>query len=72
MQLLLSSASFVVSERNDAGLVLDLVVLLSLVVAHILIELSVNVLLNDSLTMSYLQAGFGDDTFKFHWKAVNI
>ena len=47
MQLLLSSASFVVSERNDAGLVLDLVVLLSLVVAHILIELSLNVLLNE-------------------------
>ena len=38
MQLLLAAASFVVSERNDAGLILDLVVLLPFVVAHVLNE----------------------------------
>jgi hypothetical protein len=36
MQLLLAAASFVVSERNDAGLILDLVVFLPFVVAHVL------------------------------------
>ena len=52
MKLLLAPAGFVVSERNDPGLVLDLVVFLAFVVAHILIELLMPALILDKLPSS--------------------